>query len=78
MKSFVADTAALVLGAVPLGAAPGPDRLRVQHLLDIMASLTEEDRDTFLTALTSLTHMFQKGLLPEVIAQSLLQGLPRP
>jgi hypothetical protein len=41
----------------------------VQHLLDIMASLTEEDRDTFLTALTRLTHMFQKGLLPEVIAQ---------
>jgi hypothetical protein len=55
------DTAAFTIA--------GPDGLKVQHLLDIMASLTEEDRDTFLMALTSLTHMFQKGLLPEVIAQ---------
>jgi hypothetical protein len=58
----------------PKGTAPGPHGLRVQHLLDIMATLTDEDRDTFLTALTSLTHMIRKGLLSDVIAQYASSG----
>jgi hypothetical protein len=56
----IVDQTYEAIRSFPKGPAPGTDGLRVQHLLDIMASLTEEDRDTFLTALKILTHMFQK------------------